>query len=79
MPQIRKIKAIAVKAPRILEELSGMSCEQIQALMEEKKKNYIIDVDKEIARRMLLLDEQSLVLNKQTELSAAEMLVHFDI
>lgn len=79
MPQIKRSKTASVKTPRIIEVLSEMTYEQITTELDARKKEYHIDVDKEIARRMSLLEEQSRILNRQTELSPVQMLVHFDI
>lgn len=79
MPQIKEKKASTTKAPRVLGELSGMSCEQIRDVLKRKEQTSGIGLGKIVKQQMRLVNEQSRILGKQTELSAAQMLAHFDI
>lgn len=79
MVQKKEKKAFATKDSRILGELSSMTCEQVMAALKSKKQVSGVNLDTVVEQGIQYLGEQSRVLNKQTELSAAQMLVHFDI
>lgn len=79
MPQIKRKKASATNAPRVLGELSGMTSEQIRAILKRKEQASGIGLSKIVKQQMRFVNEQSRILGKQTELSAAQMLAHFDI
>lgn len=79
MAQKKERKSSATKDSRIPNRLSGMTCEQIKDILKSKKQVYGVNLDTVVEQGIRHLGEQSRVLNKQTELSAAQMLVHFDI
>lgn len=79
MSQIKKRKAFVAKKTRVLGELSDITCEQIRAILERKESASDVKLGAVVMHSMRHVNEQSRVLSKQTELSAAQMLAHFDI
>lgn len=60
-------------------ELSSMSCDQIMALVEERKKASPIDIDARIERNLARLSMESMILRRETQLSYRDLMVSYDI
>ena len=61
------------------DELAAMTCDEIMAIVDEKKKSSPVDIDAQRERNMQRLAEESMILRREIQLDYKEFMLSFDI